>query len=48
MSDDEEVIEYPYHFRCNACDASEDFAQYRSNFVCPWCGEGVMEYEEAA
>lgn len=35
-----------FRFTCNVCDAMESFAQYRANHVCPWCGEGVMEFEE--
>jgi DNA-directed RNA polymerase subunit RPC12/RpoP len=35
-----------YRYVCNNCGASESLEQYRSNYVCPWCGEGVMEREE--
>lgn len=35
-----------FRYTCNACGAMESFYQYRSNHVCPWCGEGVMEHEE--
>lgn len=36
---------FQYHFECNTCGATEHFAQYRSNHVCPWCGDGVMQLE---
>lgn len=35
-----------FRYTCNACGAMESFYQYRSNHVCPWCGEGVMEHKE--
>jgi len=43
--EDRDYDERGYRYVCNTCAAFEDFAQYRGNYVCPWCGEGVMELD---
>lgn len=35
-----------YQFICSTCVGKEVFFQYRANYVCPWCGEGLMELQE--
>lgn len=35
-----------FSYECNECGGRETFFQYRANYVCPWCGQGVMEREE--
>lgn len=44
---DREYDERGFRYVCGACAAVESFTQYRANYVCPWCGEGVMEVSEA-
>jgi predicted RNA-binding Zn-ribbon protein involved in translation (DUF1610 family) len=40
--------EHPqYHrYECNICGGSVTLARYRANYVCPWCGEGVIQRQE--
>lgn len=35
-----------YVYVCNACEATDSRSSYRSGYVCPWCGEGVMHLED--
>lgn len=35
-----------YRYECNVCGGSEDYNHYRGRKVCPWCGEGVLEFIE--
>jgi DNA-directed RNA polymerase subunit RPC12/RpoP len=35
-----------FEYRCSACGATETLKRYRGSHVCPWCGEGVMQYQE--
>jgi predicted RNA-binding Zn-ribbon protein involved in translation (DUF1610 family) len=35
-----------YRYECNACGGIDKLNGYRANYVCPWCGEGVMERQE--
>jgi len=33
-------------FVCNVCGGHEVLSHRYSPYVCPWCGEGVMQIEE--
>lgn len=33
-------------FVCNACGGHEVISHRTSSYVCPWCGDGVMQIEE--
>lgn len=35
-----------YQYTCNQCGADQEFESYRGSYVCPWCGEGVMQFVE--
>lgn len=43
--DEPDAVE-EYEYQCSACGANETLSNYRSSYVCPWCGEGVMHREE--
>jgi ribosomal protein S27AE len=34
-----------WRYECNTCGGVEVLSGYRANYVCPWCGDGVMELE---
>jgi uncharacterized Zn finger protein (UPF0148 family) len=33
-------------YQCNICDTDDQRNRYQGSFVCPWCGEGVMQFME--
>lgn len=33
-------------FTCNVCDAQEPRPTGTHAYVCPWCGDGVMQQRE--
>jgi predicted RNA-binding Zn-ribbon protein involved in translation (DUF1610 family) len=35
-----------YVYICTACAGDERKNKYRGSYVCPWCGDGVMQLEE--
>ena len=37
---------HPFEYRCSVCGCSESLKHYRGSYVCPWCGDGVMQLED--
>jgi hypothetical protein len=35
-----------FYYSCSVCGCSEGLKSYRGSYVCPWCGDGVMQLED--